>query len=291
MTTATGQPPTHRTSADHARVLLTAAVVGAAFTAFISGCATSTASLVIIGLVLLPAYGLLFFLLTIPRRVREAAVAPSIALAMIEDLEAVGGEGSEVPVRFALTVAPDDALAFRVEIRDGINLVDLPSYRPRGIVVVQYPPGQPWKGRIVKRPTPAWAERARSASMDSVPGPALREESSESWAGCLFTLLGLAIGVGAVLGLFRGDIFDAGKSAAADTPTVTASDSSPTSSSTTTIKTTTTVTSDVGTATLDPSRSMLDPGTLRTSVESLTRGVGSVLIADGQGNVLQHSGG
>lgn len=90
MTTATGKPPAHRTPADHARVLLTAVVVGAALTAFISGCATSVASLVIIGLVLLPAYGLLFFLATIPRRVREAAVAPCTALAMIEDLEASG---------------------------------------------------------------------------------------------------------------------------------------------------------------------------------------------------------
>ena len=79
------------------------------------------------------------------------------------------------------------------------------------------------------------------------------------------------------------------------------------------------MTSDVGTVTLDPSQSMLDPGTLRSSVESLTPGVGSVkswqvtaasaggsltltvvvtgdkgaatLIADGQGKVLQHSGG
>lgn len=265
MTTATGKPPTRSTAADNARVFLTACIVGVALTAFISGCAAQSVLLVVIGIVLLPAYGLIFFLFTIPGRMREAAVVPQTALAMIESLEAVGGEGSEVPVRFDLTVAPDGARAFRVEILQGINLVALPDYRPRGIVVVEYPPDRPWKGKIVKRPTPAWEERARSASLDSAPGPAVRQESPDSWAGCLFALLGLLIGTGAVLGLFRHQIFDSDKSAAADTPTVSSSESSSTT-------TTTTVTSDVGTVTLDPRQSMLDPGQLRTSIESLTQG-------------------
>ena len=164
MTTATGKPPTHSTPADHARGFVTGGVVGAALTAFIGGCVAQSVSLIVTALVLLPAYALLFFLVTMPRRAREAAIAPHTALAMIESLEAIGGEGSDIPVRFDLTVAPDDARGYRVEIQQGINLVELPDYRPRGIVVVEYPPDRPWKVRIVKRPTPAWEERARSAS-------------------------------------------------------------------------------------------------------------------------------
>ena len=105
--------------------------------------------------------------------------------------------------------------------------------------------------------------------LDSVPGPAMKDESPASCAGCLLTFLGVLIGAGAILGLFHTELFNSSKSAAADTPSVSSSESSSTSTSTTT--TTTTVTSDIGTVTLDPSQSMLDPGKLRTSVESLTQ--------------------
>lgn len=271
MTTATGEPPTHNTPADRARGFLTAGVVGAALTAFIGGIIAERIPLVVTGLALLPAYGLLFLLMTAPRRARRAAIAPVTALAMIESLEAVDHEGSDVPVRFDLTVAPDEARGFRVEIRQSINLVELSDYRPRGIVVFEYPPDRPWRGRIVKRPTPAWEERARAAGLDSVPGPAMKDDSAASCAGCLLSLLGVLVGAGIILGLFHSEIFDSTKSDAADTPTVTSTDSSSTTTTTTTNTITTTVTSDLGTVTLDPSRSMLDPGELRTSVESLTQ--------------------
>lgn len=42
-------------------------------------------------------------------------------------------------MRFGLTVAPDDAPAYSVEITQHINLVELPVCRPHGILVVQYP--------------------------------------------------------------------------------------------------------------------------------------------------------
>lgn len=265
MTTTVGTPPAPHTPAVLARGFLTGGVAGAALTAFISGCIAGRISLVVIGLILLPAYGLLYFLFTLPHQVHKAAVEPQTALAMIESLSAVGGadDDGDVAVRFELTVAPDDARAYRVEIRQFINLVDVPGYQPRGIVVVQYPPERPGKARIVKKPTPAWAERAAAASLDSVPGPALKDESPTSCAGCLLPFLGLLLGAGAILGLFHHEVFTSSTSAAADTPSATSTDSSST--------TTSTVTSDVGTVTLGPGQSMLDPGELRTAVDSVTK--------------------
>jgi hypothetical protein len=263
MTTTIGAPPTRSTPATRARGFLTSAMVGAALTAFICGCIAQSLSLIVIAVALLPAYGLLYALFTHPRRAREVPVVPRTALAMIESLEAVGGEGGDIPVRFELTVAPDDARAYRVAIRQDINLVALPDYRPRGIVVVEYPPDRPLKVWIVKQPTAEWAERAATASLDSVPGPALKEESPASSAGCLLAFLGLLVGAGAILGLFHTEVFHHAKSAAATTPSVSATDSSSTT-------TTTTVTSDVGTVTVGPGESLLDPGQLQTAVESVT---------------------
>ena len=285
MTTAVGAPPPHRSPADQARDFLTGAVVGATLSAFISGCVVQSVALVVLGLVLLPVYGLVFLLLTVPRRAREAAVVPRTALAMIESLEAVGGEGSDIPVRFDLTVAPDDERGFRVEILQDINLVNLPDYRPRGIVVVEYPPDRPWKARIVKRPTPTWEERAASASLDSVPGPAMKRDSSPaSGAGCLLTFLGLLLGAGAILGLFHTEVFSTKNT---DSAASSGSSGSSSSSSTTTTTTTTIVTSGVGTVALGQGQSMLDPGELRTAVESVTKGAPgrqalTVIVQDSQ---------
>ncbi|MFI6729947.1 hypothetical protein NRF20_01680 [Streptomyces sp. R-74717] len=256
-----GAPPTHSTPADLALGFLTGGVIGASLTAFISGCIVEKASLIVPGLVLPAAYGLLFFLCTLPRRAREAAVVPRTALAVIESLEAVGGETSDVPVRFDLSVAPDDAPAFRVEIRQDVNLVELPEYRPRGVLVVEYPPDRPWKTRIVKRPTPQWEQRAAVAQVDSVPGPAMKSDPTVGCFGGLLTLLGLLLGAVAVLLLFRADLFDSheGDSGAPE-PSVSSSSS------------TTTVTSATGTVTLGPGQSMLNEGELRKAVESLTQG-------------------
>lgn len=75
MTITAGAPPTHNTPADLALGFLTGGVIGASLTAFIGGCVVERAPLIVTGLVLPAVYGLLFFLATLPRRAREAAVA------------------------------------------------------------------------------------------------------------------------------------------------------------------------------------------------------------------------
>jgi len=247
---------------------MTGAVIGASLTAFIGGCVIGRTPLIVTGLVLPASYGLLLLLATLPRRAREAAVVPRTALAVIESREAFRGEASDVPVRFELSVAPDDTPAFRVEIRQDVNLVELPDYRPRGIVVVEYPPDRPWKTRIVKRPTPEWEDRAAVAQVDSVPGPAMTSQSPEGCFGGLLTLLGLLLGTAAVLLLFRADLFDS-HDAEGGAPRPSVSSSSSSSSSTIT------VTSATGTVALGPGQSMLDKGQLREAVESLTQGADS----------------
>jgi hypothetical protein len=114
---------------------------------------------------------LLVLLAGVPRRAREAAVTPVTALAMIESLRAVGGESSDVPVRFDLTVAADDGPAFRVVIAESINLVEPPGHRPRGILVVQYPPDRPWRVRA----TP------RTAAVDSAGRTPRSSRSTSGW--------------------------------------------------------------------------------------------------------------
>ncbi|MFF2353825.1 hypothetical protein ACFVVL_29085 [Kitasatospora sp. NPDC058115] len=262
MTITTVAPPSRTTPAGLALGFLTGGAIGVSVTAFIGGCVVGKAPLIVLGLALPAVYGLVFHLCTLPRRSRESAVAPRTALAMIESLEAVGSDTSDVPVRFELTVAPDDAPAYRVEIRQDVNLVELPDYRPRGIVVVEYQPDRPWKVRIVTRPTPAWEERAAGARLDSAPGPAMRNDPPESRAGGFLTLLGLLLGVAGVLLFFRADLFGHGGSGAAPNPPVSSSSSS---------SSTTTVTSATGTVTLGPDQSMLDRGELRKAVESLTQ--------------------
>ncbi|MGA4837432.1 hypothetical protein [Streptomyces sp. G45] len=268
MTITAGAPPAHHRPTDLAVDFLTGAVIGATLTALISGCVAGSGTLIILGLALPAVYGLLYVLLTRPRRAREAAVAPRTALAMIESLEAVGGETSDVPVRFDLSVAPDDEPGFRVEIRQDINLIELRDYRPRGIVVVAYPPDRPWKARIVKRPTPEWEERAAEALLDSVPGPAMKSDPPQGCASGFLTLLGLLLGTACVLVVFRADLFDSDENSAAPGPSATTSSSTSSSSSTTTI------TSATGTVTLGPGQSMLDRGELREAVESLLQGGG-----------------
>ncbi|MBS2539582.1 hypothetical protein KGQ20_43260, partial [Catenulispora sp. NF23] len=258
--------PTHRV-----RGFLTSVVAGAALTAFISGCVAGRVMLIVVGLVLLPAYGLLYYLAVLPRLIREAPTGVPrtvTALAMIESLEAVGGadEAGDVAVRFELSVVPDEEPGFRVEFREYINLVALPRYQPRGIVVVRFPRDRPLKVRILTKPTSEWAERAATAALDSVPGSASKDVPSVSGSGCLLTLLGMVVGAGAILGLFHNQVFTSDKTAAASNPPASSS-----STSDTTTTTTTTVTSDVGTVSLGAGQSMLDPGTLQTSVQSVTK--------------------
>ncbi|MFI6544501.1 hypothetical protein ACIBO9_14815 [Streptomyces prunicolor] len=262
--TPTAAHPEPRTASSLSLGFLTGAVIGASLTAFIGGCVLERTPLIVTGLALPAAYGLLLLLAKLPHRAREAAVVPRTALAAIESLEAFRGEASDVPVCFELSVVPDDTPAFRVEIRQDVNLVELPDYRRRGIVVVEYPPDRPWKTRIVKRPTPEWEDRAALAQLGSVPGPAMKDETPRGCLSGLLALLGLLLGAAAVLLLFRADLFDS-HDAEADAPSPSIS-SSPSSSSSTI-----TVTSATGTVALGPGRSMLDKGELREAVESLTQ--------------------
>ncbi|MFB6818685.1 hypothetical protein ACFCV8_29505 [Streptomyces sp. NPDC056347] len=264
MTIAMGAPPpTHNTPVALARGFLTGGVVGASLAALVVGGIVESVPLFVSGLVLPAVYGLLFYLAGMPRRAREAAVVPRTALALIESLEAVGGESSDVPVRFGLTVVPDDGAAYRVDITQDINLVDLHDYRPRGVLVVQYPQDRPWRVRIVKRPTPEWEDRAASARLDPVPGAARAAEPPEGCALGAVALLGLLLGAAAVVLLFRADLFgreDTAKPPPAARPSVSSTSS------------TTVVSSASGTVTLGPGRSFLDQGELERALGSLTEG-------------------
>lgn len=262
MTITTAPPPTHHTPVALARGFLTGAVIGASLAGIVVGAVIEKVPLFVTGLVLPVVYGLLFFLAGVPRRAREAAVPPRTALAMIESLRAIGGESSDIPVRFDLTVAPDDAPAYRVEITQDINLVDLPDYRPRRILVVQYPPDRPWRARIVKRPTPEWEERAAGARIDSAPKAALVREAPEGCGFGFLVLLGLLLAAAAVILLFRADLFDQDTAAGPPAPSMPSVSSS----------SRTVVSSSTGTVTVGPDQSLLDKGELRRAVDSLIKG-------------------
>ncbi|MEV7603056.1 hypothetical protein AB0O91_37380 [Kitasatospora sp. NPDC089797] len=265
MTTTTGVPPaTHNTPLACAKGLLTGGVVGTSLAALVVGGILDHPPLLVTGVVAPPVYALLVFLAGAPRRAREAAVVLRTALATIDSREAVGGESSEVPVRFELTVVPDDESPYRVGITQDINLVDLPDYRPRGVVVVQYPPDRPWRVRIVKRPTPEWAERAASARPDAVPESAAPKvvEPPEGCAFGLFLLLGLLAGAAAVVLLFRAELFDGDGTAQ---PSSTGQPSVSVTSSTAVVS------SALGSVSLGPGRSFLDQGELDRALGTLTQ--------------------
>ncbi|MER5564160.1 hypothetical protein ABT071_36865 [Streptomyces sp. NPDC002506] len=256
-------PPAHHTPFALTRGFLTGGVVGASLAALVVGGIIANAPLFAAGFVLPLVYGLLFFLAGAPRRAREAAAVPRTALAVIESLKAIGGESGDIPVRFELSVVPDDQPAYRVETTQDINLVDLSDYRPRGVVVVQYPSDRPWRVQIVKRPTPEWEDRAASARLDSVPEAAKVAAPPKGCAFGFILLLGLLFGAAAVALLFRGDLLnqdDATKSPSAARPTASSTSS------------TTVVSSASGTVTLGPGQSFLGKGELVRAVGSLTRG-------------------
>ncbi|MFF3735211.1 hypothetical protein ACFYXM_34315 [Streptomyces sp. NPDC002476] len=265
ITTGAAPPPTHNKPLMLARGFLTGGVTGAFLAAVVVGVVIENVPLIVGGVCLLAVYVLIRYLAGMPRRAREAAIPPHLALAMIESLEAVEGETSDVPVKFDLTVAPDDAPAYRVAFTQDINLADLPDYRPRRILVVQYPPDRPLKVRIVKRPTPEWEERAASARLDSAPGPARMSDPLEGCGATLVGFLGLLLGAALVVLLFRADLFpqnDAGTGTGTARPSVS-------SSSTTS---TTVVSSATGTVTLGSGQSFLDEGRLGRSVAALAKG-------------------
>ncbi|MCT2542134.1 hypothetical protein [Streptomyces atratus] len=266
MVTAESARPSHNGPVALARGFLTGGVVGASLAALVVGTVIESVPVVVAGLGLPAVYALLFFLARMPRRAREAAVVPCTALAKIESLRATGGESADIPVRFVLSVDPDDAPAHRVETTADINLVDLPDYRPGGTVVVEYPPDRPWRVRLVQRPAPQWRSRAESARIDSAPESTLVQQPPEGCAFGIAWLLGLLLGAGAVILLFLPDPFG-GDSSASSPPS-----SKPSAAASSATSGTVTSSSGLGTITLGRDRSMLDRGELRRSVATLTKG-------------------
>ncbi|WP_079199184.1 hypothetical protein [Streptomyces sp. CB02115] len=187
------------------------------------------------------------------------------ALARIEDLRATSGESADVPVDFRLTVAPDDRPAYRVNINEHINLVDIPVYRPRGTAVVEYRPDEPWEVRIVTRPTPEWSRRAEEAEIDSAPESTLVEKpgmSEGSW--CMLVLFTFLAGAALVVLLFRGELFASGDDEASSSKRPPATSSA---SSSRTFTTSTTVSG--------PSSSLLVLGRMRQTATDLEARVGT----------------
>ncbi|GGP79554.1 hypothetical protein GCM10010231_58140 [Streptomyces sindenensis] len=248
-------------------MVLTGAVIGSSLAALVVGTVLGHVSLLVGGLVLPIAHGLLVLAAGAPERARRRAIVPCTTLARIEGLHATGGETSDVPVRFDLTVAPDGRPAYRVESTQSVNLVDLADYEPGGIVVVQYPPHQPWAVKLVKRPTPEWEDRAASARINSAPGPALTAKPPpDGSVGGYLTLLALLLGAAAVVFAFRADLF--GPEGPADRPPSAAGPADPGTSSTTIVSAAS------GTVALGPGQSLFDGGRLRLAVDSLTQGDG-----------------
>ncbi|NEB02590.1 hypothetical protein [Streptomyces sp. SID13726] len=258
ITPGTVSPPPRNSLVALARGVLTGGVVGASLAALVVGALIESVPLFVTGLVLPVAYILLVLLAGVPRLARESAIAPLTALAMIESRKAVGGEAtSDVAVRFDLTVAPDDVPAYRVAFTQDINLVDLAHYPPGAVVVVQYPPDQPWRVRIVQPPTPPWEERVAGARLDSAPGPVMVSETPKSCARGLVMLAAMLLAAAGVVLGFRTELFD---EAASDRPSVSSTSS------------TTVVSSASTTVTLGPGQSFLDKGELRKAVGSLPKG-------------------
>lgn len=277
MTTTTGPPPARSTPVALAlgRGLLTGGVAGGSLAALVVGVVVEKVPLFVTGLGLPFAYGLLLFLAGRPRRAREAAVVPRTALAVVESLHAAESTMSERPVRFDLTVAPDEGPAFRVGFTQDINVVDLPDYRPGGVLVVRYPPDRPWLVRIVKRPTPEWEERAAGARLDSVPGAVKVSAPAEVRGVGFVGFLGLLLGAAAVVLLFRVELFERG---AADPPSASGSGSgsatapAPTPATPTVSSTWSTrvVTAESGVIVLGAGQSFRSDGELRRAINSLT---------------------
>ncbi|MFJ8625139.1 hypothetical protein ACIRD3_20160 [Kitasatospora sp. NPDC093550] len=268
MTVTTGAPPARRApmvlALVVARGFLTGGVIGASSAAFVVGIVIERVPLIVAGTGLPVAYGLLYLLAGAPRRVREAAAPPRTALALIEGLEAAEVEVTDVPVRFDLTVAPQDAPAYRVGITADVHVAELPDYRPGGVLVVRYPPDRPGRVRIVKRPTPEWEERAAGARIDSAPGPAVPGDPPEGGAVGVVGLLGLLLGAAAVVLLFRADLFGGGGPGP--------DSAQPSVSTTSSAVSSTVLTAGSGTVTLGPGQSMLEVGEMRWAVDSVTQG-------------------
>ncbi|GAA4547811.1 hypothetical protein [Amycolatopsis samaneae] len=235
---------------------LNGGVIGVSLSALVVGVLIESVPLVLAGLGLPPAYGLLRFVGGRPRRAREAAIVPLVALAKVESLRAGGTETGDLPVEFVLTVAPDGAPAYRVRVTHHVNLVDLPSYQKGDVLVVDYPPDRPWRARIVSHPAPEWRRRVAEAVIEPAPESTMVRKPPEGCASGVLTVLGLLLGAATVAVLFRAQLFAPETGTRPPEP--------PTSSSSTTVTSSGSATIDVG-----QGRSLLDAGELRHAIDSL----------------------
>ncbi|MEU8447660.1 hypothetical protein [Streptomyces globisporus] len=211
------------------RLTFTSGLTGAAVAALVVGVILERVPVFLSGGGVLLLFVLIGF---VAGRLSPGPAEPPVtrtALARIEDLRATSGESADVPVEFRLTVAPepeDGRSAYRVNVDQSVNLVDIPAYRPRGIAVVEYRPDEPWDVRIVTRPTPEWSCRAEAAEIDSAPEFTLIEKpglSEGSW--CVLVLVTFLAGAALVMLLFRGELFTSGGEAGSSSkqPSVTTS--------------------------------------------------------------------
>ncbi|MEU2097274.1 hypothetical protein [Streptomyces globisporus] len=211
------------------RLTFTSGLTGAAVAALVVGVILERVPVFLSGGGVLLLFVLIGF---VAGRLSPGPAEPPVtrtALARIEDLRASSGESADVPVEFRLTVAPepeDGRSAYRVNVDQSVNLVDIPAYRPRGIAVVEYRPDEPWDVRIVTRPTPEWSRRAEAAEIDSAPEFTLIEKpglSEGSW--CVLVLVTFLAGAALVMLLFRGELFTSGGEAGSSSkqPSVTTS--------------------------------------------------------------------
>ncbi|MGW0855304.1 hypothetical protein [Streptomyces sp. NPDC002690] len=175
---------------------LTALVVGVLLTDVTLFCWSLGGVLVAVLLMAVPAR---------VRRRRRGRPAPRIALARIENRWVTHGEFADVPVRFDLTVAPDDAPAYRVIISEPVDLVDLADWPEGRTVVVTYDDGDPWRVELDRRPTEEWARRAAREQVGTAP-ERTRVKETKAGCACSAVLLGLVAGALLVLHPYWSDL-------------------------------------------------------------------------------------
>ncbi|GCE02640.1 hypothetical protein [Embleya hyalina] len=245
--------------------LLSGGVIGVALGCFVVGCILGRWQVCVIGVGV--------FLLNMAawafggrvQRARDVRAPARLALAVIESRRALGSDTADIPVEFDLTVAPDERTAYRVKTRQDLNMVDIPDYRPRGVVVVEYRPDDLWEVKLVTEPTEEWARRASVETVDSAPESTMVSRPPGEGSFCLLATLGLLVGAGIVVLLFRAELAD--EFGDSGTKTTSSSVSSSETKVTSSVSTGTTVS---GTASSD---SMLADGELRRLVGSLVSGM------------------
>ncbi|WP_329129793.1 hypothetical protein OG552_04550 [Streptomyces sp. NBC_01476] len=257
------------------RGFLAALATGAALAAVVVGIVIGNAALGCAGAGLLVATVVVAAVTGHRRRQGRPVPVRVTALAMIESRRAMDGESADVPIRFVLTVAPDDRAPYRVEFTQAINLVDIPDYRPRGIVVVEHPDDAPWDVRIVTRPDPEWERRAAGAALDSAPASALLTKPATEGSCCLVGVPGLLIGAAVVVLLFRADLFQHQDAAGPQKSPAASAPSSPSAPSSSWSWTSSTGTVSSRTTVAETSDSLLADGELRRTAESVIKAAGT----------------